>query len=294
MILHMTILTQNWNGSSITFAANDLSIARFRIPKGYVNATQMCKANGKLWGHYKELKSTKAYWEALSDDIGITISLLDGEIFASNNDAGIPVSLIIEIEAYGSDQGTWVHPEIAIDLAAWISPRFRVWVNRQIRTLLETGRVEIPQPLTLADKLAQAEKSIDIAERYKGLFGSFNPQTEAYLKDIIGNVLMETNNLLGGTTELWMGVVNFAQVELGHTVPKKGEYRDSALGTWIRFYYPSLSDKQERRFCNETHRDIWVYPIHDCREELAIAVEAFFAEPAPGTKLKLEGAFKRK
>ncbi|MGK7903861.1 MAG: KilA-N domain-containing protein [Hormoscilla sp.] len=30
-------------------------------------------------------------------------------------------------------QGTWVHPEVAIDLAQWLSPQFRIMVNRWIR-----------------------------------------------------------------------------------------------------------------------------------------------------------------
>ena len=43
---------------------------------GYLNATEMCKASGKLMGHYLELKSTDAYLQALSSDIGLTISKL--------------------------------------------------------------------------------------------------------------------------------------------------------------------------------------------------------------------------
>lgn len=141
--------------------------------------------------------------------------------------------------------------------------------------------------------ISQAKEAIDLAERYKNLFGSFNPNIEQGFKDLVGNALIEANKQLPGSKESWMGVVNFAELELGFTVPKKGEFRDSALGTWIRFYYPELSNKQERRLCNETQREIWVYPIHEVREALEQAVRAFFNDSAPGTKLKLEGAFKR-
>ncbi len=47
-----------------------------RSSDGYINATQMCKAGGKLFGHYKENNQTKAYLQALSMSIGIPIDLL--------------------------------------------------------------------------------------------------------------------------------------------------------------------------------------------------------------------------
>ena len=47
-----------------------------RVRDGYVNATAMCKAAGKLFGHYKESKQTTAFLKALEADIGIPISQL--------------------------------------------------------------------------------------------------------------------------------------------------------------------------------------------------------------------------
>ena len=40
---------------------------------GYVNATALCKAGGKLFGHYQGNNQTKAYIQALEDNIGIPI-----------------------------------------------------------------------------------------------------------------------------------------------------------------------------------------------------------------------------
>lgn len=39
----------DWNGKSITQLTSDTKIAKFDIPAGYVNVTQMCGACGKLW-----------------------------------------------------------------------------------------------------------------------------------------------------------------------------------------------------------------------------------------------------
>jgi hypothetical protein len=75
----------------------------------------MCAAAGKLWGHYRALGGTEKFLEELASDIGITIS-----------------ELIQSVRGGSGSQGTWVHPQIAIDLAQWLSPRFRVQVSKWV------------------------------------------------------------------------------------------------------------------------------------------------------------------
>lgn len=153
--------------------------------------------------------------------------------------------------------------------------------------------IEAPKPQQPAlTALDRADKAIGVAERYVALFQQMNPYVEQCLKDLIVNTLQPQ---LPGTSENWMGVVNFAELELGYKVPMKGEYRRSALGLWVTFYYPHLAERKDRRLCNETQQNIWVYPIHqpEVREQLAEAVKMFFNHQAPGTKLRLEGAFKK-
>ena len=72
---------------------------------GYLDATAMCKATGKLFGNYKQLNSTQQFLIALSTDIGY------------------PISEIIQVVKGGAPghQGTWVHPQVAINLAQWRS-----------------------------------------------------------------------------------------------------------------------------------------------------------------------------
>lgn len=100
-----------------------------RVPDGYVNATAMCKAAGRQWGHYWENTSTREFVHALSLDIGIPISKLIQSF------RGKPSHL----------QGTWVHPRVAIHLGQWLSPRFAVRVTRivedwqRLQTFLRPG-----------------------------------------------------------------------------------------------------------------------------------------------------------
>jgi len=48
---------------------------------------------------------------------------------------GIPISELIQSFKGGraENQGTWVHPDIAINLAQWLSPKFAVQVSRWVR-----------------------------------------------------------------------------------------------------------------------------------------------------------------
>jgi KilA-N domain len=96
-----------------------------------VNVTQMCQANEKQFNDYGRLESTKTFWDALSAETGIPVS-----------------GLVITIKG-GNDkkiQGTWTHPEIAIDCAQWVNVEFRIWANRTLRKLISSQPViEVPQ-----------------------------------------------------------------------------------------------------------------------------------------------------
>lgn len=87
-----------------------------RASDGYINATAMCRAAGKLWADYNRLTSTEAFLGALSSDMGIPISEL-----AQSVRGGDP-----------RVQGTWVHPQVAVHLAQWLSPQFAVKVSKWV------------------------------------------------------------------------------------------------------------------------------------------------------------------
>lgn len=95
-----------------------------RARDGYINATAMCRAAGKMWGHYRENANTGLFLAALEADIGIPISDL-----VQSSKGGDPRL-----------QGTWVHPQVAVHLAQWLSPEFAVKVSKWVYDWLSGSR----------------------------------------------------------------------------------------------------------------------------------------------------------
>ncbi|MBU7587461.1 MAG: hypothetical protein KAF91_32320 [Nostoc sp. TH1S01] len=127
--------------------------------------------------------------------------------------------------------------------------------------------------------------------------GRLNPYMEQQFKDYAGNLLAEHNRkMLAPTDERWLGVVNFAESELGKKVPISGSHYRGHLGTWVRTFYPQLGDRQEDRLVNGTQQPVYVYACHDpiVVAGLTKAIEEFFAHPSPGAALKQAGAFSKK
>jgi hypothetical protein len=95
---------------------------------GYVNLTQMAQANNVEVRDWYRLQGTKAYLEALESDVQICTSQL---------------IIVKKGNSKKFSQGTWGHPLIALNFGRWINPRFAIWCDQHIQTLLETGKTEI-------------------------------------------------------------------------------------------------------------------------------------------------------
>ena len=115
----------------IEHTVNGGEIVHQRPLDGYVNATELCQRSGKLWGNYRQLNQTQAFLEALELDIGI------------------PISNLLEVRRGRGDkveQGTWVHPRVAVNLGQWLSPQFAVKVTEWVFKWME-GRLRGSQPV---------------------------------------------------------------------------------------------------------------------------------------------------
>lgn len=102
--------------SLISHEVDGLDIPQ-RVTDGYINATALCQASGKKLSHWLENKTTQEFIAALSAD------------------AGIPASELVVVTKGGNPktQGTWIHPDMAINLGQWLSPKFAVLVSKWVR-----------------------------------------------------------------------------------------------------------------------------------------------------------------
>lgn len=132
---------------------------------GYICLTDMCQAQGKKFSHWKATQDTKDFLEALSEDLDIPIYSTDAYITASPSQQGFQA--LIEIIKGGNPQkqGTWGHPDVALELARWLNKRFAIQCNRWIKELLTTGSVSIqnnqPVPLDYPSALRAAAEAYE-------------------------------------------------------------------------------------------------------------------------------------
>jgi hypothetical protein len=92
-------------------------IIQYRNSDNYINATQLCKAGCKKFNDWLRLDSTKNIINILSSK------------------AGIPALDLIDSKKGGNHMGSWIHPDLAIQLAQWLSPEFSIHISLWIKEL---------------------------------------------------------------------------------------------------------------------------------------------------------------
>ena len=102
----------DYKGSQISFISGENVM---------VNATQMAKPFGKEPKHWLLNQSTRDFIQALSEVRNLTSADL------------------VKVTKGGIEQGTWMHEDVALEFARWLSPAFAIWCNDRIKELLRTG-----------------------------------------------------------------------------------------------------------------------------------------------------------
>lgn len=103
----------NYNGTPVTFLSGKGDVM--------VNATEMASAFNKQPSDWIRLKSTNEF-----------LNVLEGR-------RGIPRGGMIRVVNDGLNNGTWLHEDVAIEFARWLSPDFAIWCNDRMKELLTHG-----------------------------------------------------------------------------------------------------------------------------------------------------------
>lgn len=102
----------SYEGSNITFSQGENVM---------VNATQMAKAFGKQPKDFLKSQSTKDF----IDELAAVRKILPTEL--------------VKVVNGGKSYGTWMHEDVAMEFARWLSPKFAIWCNDRIKELLRSG-----------------------------------------------------------------------------------------------------------------------------------------------------------
>lgn len=132
----------NYNGNSVTFRKGDSVM---------VNATEMAKPFGKFSKDWLANKGTVDFLNTLSAVRGISLTELVKVV-----QGGTP-----------QEQGTWMHEDVAMEFARWLSPKFAIWCNDRIKELIQVGFTATPAALEAM--LANPDLVIGMATQLKQL-----------------------------------------------------------------------------------------------------------------------------
>jgi hypothetical protein len=141
-----------------------------RSSDGYINLNQLCDAGNKRFRKWKEHKKSKAFLEVLSSSALISAD----ELIKYNSGSN-------------SERANWGHPQVAINVAQWVSPEFDVKVSKFVFELMLFGKVELGKEKTTKqlDNKLQEMLSVDITEYERDdvlYIATFTP-TDEYIDD---------------------------------------------------------------------------------------------------------------
>lgn len=108
-----SIINFDYKGSQISFNKGE---------KVMINATEMAKPFGKRPAKWLELPSTKEFLAALTEVRKSDFALIQTDKGGINGGGG-----------------TWMHEDVALEFARWLSPAFAIWCNDRIKELMTTG-----------------------------------------------------------------------------------------------------------------------------------------------------------
>ncbi|TLS18878.1 MAG: KilA-N domain-containing protein [Betaproteobacteria bacterium] len=91
------------------------SVIEQRASDGYINASALCAVAGRRWHNYVREETTGHFLRALSAKTGIVGTVLAQEVIGEDGSIAI-----------------WVHPQVAINLAQWLSAEFAVQVTEWV------------------------------------------------------------------------------------------------------------------------------------------------------------------
>ena len=209
----------------------------FRMDGGitYVSATEMAKPFGKRPNDYLSLPSTNELVKAIT------------------RKSGIAENQLIKITRGGLNPATWLHEDVALDFAQWLSVDFRLWCLDRLKELLKYG-ITATQPTietiiddpdnaiklltALKQERAERQRLAEQNELHKQQLEMAAPKVQYYDTVLMSESTYNTNNI---AKEFGMSART-----LNSILQSKGvQYRQG--GQWLLYH------KYQNRGFTKTH-----------------------------------------
>lgn len=204
---------------------------------GFINATAMAKGHRERTGQRKDvadwlrLNRTKETLEHLSTVTGIPVTALY-QVFQGGNDQ--------------EQQGTWIHPRLAVRFGMWLSDDFGLTVEDWVSDWNGTRNSVVSLP-----PYEEAVKIADSVDHISNVLSN-NPRLAQILIDHAMNEVVGRKALPAATVQ--RGVVEIA-TEMGYKVNASSRVK---LGQFVKSQ--GFDSVKEERLCNGVMMPINCYP----------------------------------
>lgn len=187
-----------------------------------INATQMAKPFGKRPVEFLRNDQAQGFLTELSEVRNCTSADL------------------VKVSKGGVSQGTWMHEDVAMEFARWLSPSFAIWCNDRIKELLKHGITATISPeqlmndpdfliqtlTALKKERAEKERITERASLLEGTIAKQAPKVQ-YVNEVLQSESTYNTNLIA--KELGMSAVTLNRVLRDNHV----QYYQG--GTWILY-----------------------------------------------------------
>ena len=200
----------DYKGSQISFINGDSVM---------INATQMAKPFGKRPIDYLRLPSTN--------------ELLNAIVRKSHIDE----NQLVRTERGGDNPGTWMHEDVALDFAQWLSVDFRLWCNDRIKELMRTGVATVSNDdEAIAYAMQVLQKRLEQARQEKAMLEQQNNYLTNEIKQVAPKVQYYDQTLQSAhtyTSTQMAKELNMRTAEQLHKVLKEKGIMFYQSGQWM-------------------------------------------------------------
>jgi hypothetical protein len=182
-----------------------------RLTDGFINGTAMCVAHGKDISDWLRTDDTFETVVVLANDLGIVpISAKKPNSDKTRLSACYPTLVVVKRGAPEAGGGTWLHPDLAIQLAQWCNKSFALQVSRWVREWITSAhspsRLDVDKDrIAIRDEVKDVRR-IALTNQVKSFLqkaGQYNPSSKE-TGIFFGRVHNEVNLVITGEKAIEM------------------------------------------------------------------------------------------